>query len=327
MSPSFIIRPAMPDDDQSILSAFAHTFRDRRRTDVWRWIYRDNPDDSKSIICVSTDGEVAAHIGATFHRAVYQHEIIKIGQCRDAFSSLKFRSVLQGRTGLFTQTTRTLFAEYGLAEGMSFYYGFPSARHLRLGCKQLGYREGNNWGRFLCHTRKLPPACTHSHGYLSATRTFGSGFDRLWSIREKSLTAAVVHDSRFLSWRFDPRLKRTYWVWTFTPYLSTEMTGYVIFAQHEHKAILMDLHLPSPAPASHSFWMQIAEKLRWHGIYEIETRLSLNHPDLAGLRELGFFQCALSEHSKFCFRVFDSGPDWAILNEKFCFTMADADSY
>lgn len=327
MLPSFIIRPAVPGDEQSILSAFAHTFRDRRNQDVWHWIYRDNPDDSKSLLCVSADGEVAAHSGASLHRAIYQGETIKIGQCRDAFSAPKFRSVLQGRTGLFAQTTRTLFAEYGIEQGVSFYYGFPSARHLRLGCKQLGYREGNNWGRFLCDIRKLPPACDHSHGYLSATGTFGIGFDRLWRTREKTLTAAIVHDSRFLSWRFDPRLKGNHWLWTFTPQLSAEMTGYVIFSQRGRKAMLMDFHLPLQAGAAHSFWMQIAEKLRWHGIHEIETRLSLNHPDLAGLREFGFFQCALSGDSKFCFRLFDGGPDWAMLNEKFCFTMADADSY
>lgn len=327
MSPSFIIRPAVPDDEPSISSAFAHTFRDRRSKDVWHWIYRDNPDSSKSLICVSADGEVAAHIGASMHRAVYQRDIIKIGQCRDAFSHPKFRSVSQGRIGLFAQTAQTLFAEYGVAEGVSFYYGFPSARALRLGCKQLGYREGNNQGRFLCDIQKLRPACDHAYGYLSATDTFGTEFDRLWHTRKKNLTAAIIHDSRFLSWRFDPRLKRNYCVWTFTPYLSAEMTGYVIFSQRGHKAILMDVHLPSPARATHSFWMQIAEKLRWQGIHEIETQLSLNHPDLAGLRELGFFQCALSEHSKFCFRLFDDGPDWALLNEKFCFTMADSDSY
>jgi hypothetical protein len=327
MSPSFSIRPTVAGDEQAILAAFSHTFRDSRRKDVWHWIYRDNPEGSKSILCVSADGEVAAHSGASFHRAIYQGEVIQIGQCRDAFSHPKFRSAAQGRIGLFAQTTRSLFAQFGAAEGIAFYYGFPSVRHLRLGCKQLDYREGNNWGHFLCDIRKFSPVCDKHYGALSATCKFGVEFDRLWDFRKKILTAAVVHDSRFLSWRFNSRLKPNYWVWTFTPYLSTEVAGYVIFSQRGHKAILMDLHLPLHSGIWHSFWVQILEKLRWHNIDEIETWLSLNHPDLAKLREVGFLQHTLSDDLKFCFRLFDGGPNWEILNEQFCFTMADADSY
>ncbi|MGZ5056519.1 MAG: hypothetical protein ACXWAT_16465, partial [Methylobacter sp.] len=310
MSPKFIIRPSVEGDEQAILATFAHAFRDSRGKDIWHWIYRDNPEGSKSMLCISADGEVAAHFGASFHRAIYQGEAILIGQCRDAFSHPKFRSVVQGRIGLFANTARCLFSQYGVAEGTAFYYGFPSSQALRLGCKQLGYREGNNWGYFLCDTRKLSPVCDKHYGSLSATDKFGTEFDRLWNSRAKILKAAVVHDGRFLSWRFNTRLKPNYWIWTFTPYLSTEMVGYVIFSQRGHKVILMDLHLPSHAGTWHSFWAQILEKLRWHNIDEIETWLSLNHPDLARLREVGFLQHTLSADLKFCFRLFDGGPDW-----------------
>lgn len=327
MSPDFLIRAAEQGDERAILAAFAHVFKNCRSRDIWQWIYRDNPDGSQSIVCLSRDGEVAAHSGATFHRAVYDGETIKIGQCRDAFSQPKFRSVLQERVGLFAQTTRSLFAQYGIAEEVAFYYGFPSSNHLRLGCKQLDYREANNWGRFRYNTRKLLPDFGNTYGSLSATKQFGVEFDRLWLIREKNINAAVVHDSRFLSWRFHSHSKCDYWVWTFTPYLSTEMTGYVIFLQRGHQALLLDTHLPAQTKACFDFWMQIVEKLCWHGVEEIETLLSFNHPDLGKLREIGFVQYALPEDIKFCYRLFDGGPGLAALNEKFCFSLADSDLY
>lgn len=327
MSPSFLIRPGEPGDEQPILATFAHAFKDNRSTDVWQWIYRDNPDGSQGMLCLTAGGEVAAHSGATFHRAVYEGEMVKIGQCRDAFSHPRFRSVMRGRVGLFAQTARSLFAQCETAGGMAFYYGFASPAHWRLGSKLLDYREGNNWGHFLYDTRKPLPGIANSYGSLAAQNKFDEGFDRLWRSREKTVKAAVVHDSRFLSWRFHPRSKRSYLVWTFTPYLSTEMTGYVIFSQRGHKAMLLDFHFPAQPKACLDFWVQIVEKLRWHGVEEIETWLSLNHPDLAKLREAGFVQCALPEDIKFGFRVFDGGPDWAALNEKFCFTMADSDLY
>lgn len=327
MSPDFLIRASEPEDEQCILATFAHAFADSRSKDVWQWIYRDNPDGSQSMLCLTSDDEVVAHSGASFHRALYEGRMLKVGQCRDAFSHPKFRSVMRGRVGLFAQTARSLFAQWGATEGVAFYYGFASPSHWRLGSKLLDYREGNNWGRFLYNTRKRLPGFGNAHGYMAAINNFNGEFDRLWRSREKNVKAAVIHDSRFLSWRFHPRSKRSYWVWTFTPYLSTEMTGYVIFSQRGHKAILLDFHFPEQLRACIDFWLQIVENLRWHGIEEIETWLSLNHPDLAKLREAGFVQCALPRDIKFGFRVFDGGPDWAALNENFCFTMADSDLY
>lgn len=327
MSPDFLIRPCEPDDEPSALAAFSHAFTNSRSRDVWQWIYRDNPDGSRSMLCLASGGEVAAHSGATFHRAVYEGERVKIGQGRDSFSHPKFRSVMRGRVGLFAQTARSLLAQCGAAEGVAFYYAFPASKHWRIGNKLLDYREGNNWGRFLYDTRKPLPGIANSYGSLAAQNTFDEGFDRLWRSREKTVKAAVVHDSRFLSWRFHRRSMRSYWVWTFTPYLSKEMTGYVIFTQRGRRAMLLDFHFPAQPRACLDFWVQIVEKLRWHDVEEIETWLSLNHPDLAKLREAGFVQCALPEEIKFSLRVFDGGPDWAALNEKFCFTMADSDLY
>lgn len=327
MSPDFLIRPSKPGDERAILATFAHAFKGNRSTDVWQWIYRDNPDGSQSLLCLSAGGEVAAHSGATFHRAVYEGEMVKIGQCRDAFSHPKFRSVMRGRVGLFAQTARSLFAQCEATGELAFYYGFASPSHWRLGSKLLDYREGNNWGRFLYDTRKLPPGPGNTYGFLTAKNQFGEEFDRLWRHREKNVKAAIVHDSRFLTWRFHPRSRRGYWIWTFTPHLSGEMAGYVIFSQRGHKAMLLDFHFPAQPKVGLDFWGQIVEKLRWHGIKEIETWLSLNHPDLGKLREAGFTQCALPEDIKFGFRIFEGSPDWAALNEKFSFTMADSDLY
>jgi len=327
MSASFLIRPAVQSDEAPILATFNHVFRDNRSKAAWQWIYQGNPDSSQSMVCFSGVGEVVAHSGASFHRAVYQGKTVKIGQGRDSFSHPKFRSVMRGRAGLFAQTAQSLFMQHGAAEGVAFYYGFPSSRAWRLGSKLLDYREGSNWGRFRYDSRKLLPDFGTSYGALATTDEFGEAFDRLWLRREKNVQAAVIHDSRFLAWRFPLHLKHSYWVWMFTPYLAEEMSGYVIFSRRGHTAMLLDLHLPAQPRHCFDFWRQIVDKLRWHGIGQTETWLSLNHPDLAKLREIGFNPCALPEDIKFGFRVFDGGPDWALLNQSFCFTMADSDLY
>lgn len=327
MSASFLIRPAAPHDGPSILATFGHVFRDTRSKDVWQWIYRDNPDGSQSMLCLSGDGDVVAHSGASFHRAVYQGETVKIGQGRDSFSHPKFRSVMRGRAGLFAQTAQSLFMQHGLTDGIAFYYGFPSSRAWRLGSTLLDYREGSNWGRFYYDMRAQWPDYSTHYGTLAATCEFGAAFDRLWHRRENHVQAAVIHDSRFLAWRFPAHLKNSYWVWTFTPHLGKEITGYVIFSRRGHTAMLLDLHLPDKSRPCFDFWRQIADKLRWHGIGRIETWLSLNHPDLTKLHEIGFNPCPLPDDVKLGFRVFDGGPDWALLNQSFCFTMADSDLY
>lgn len=327
MSPDFIIRPAVQSDQQSILASYALAFRDNRTQDVWQWIYRDNPDESQSMLCLSKDGVVAAHSGVSFHRAIYEGEIVKLGQCRDAFSHPKFRFVMQGRFGLFPQTARSLFEQYGLAKGVMFHYGFPSARHLRLGCKQLNYQEGNNWGCFVYDTRMPQPHFNNSYGSLTVSSSFGEDFDRLWQGKEKSIKAGIIHDSRFLSWRFHQHSKHNYWLWIYTPYLSAKMMAYVIFSRSEHKAMLLDYHFPVQSKACLDFWGQIVEKLSWHGIEKIETYLSLNHPELVKLQEVGFVQCAIPENIKYCFRLYEGGPDWETVNQKFCFTLADSDLY
>ena len=327
MSPKFLIRPSEPSDEASLLAGFAHVFRDIRSRDVWQWIYRDNPHTSKNMLCITHEGEFVAHSGVSFHRSIYEGNIIVIGQCRDAFSLPKFRSVMQGRTGLFAQTVQSIFELFGSAEGVAFYYGFPIPSYLRLGIKQLNYIEGNNWGKFLCDASKRLPDIGNNYGFLSVTNTFGEDFDQLWRSREKHLKTAVIHDSVFLSWRFHARSTRNYWIWTFTPYLSTNITGYVIFSHYGHKAMLLDFHFPEQPKASFDFWLQIVEKLRWQGIEQIETVLSLNHPDLTILVNIGFAQQALPDDFKFAFRVFDDGPDWATINHNFCFTLADSDLY
>lgn len=325
MPPNFLIRSSELNDEPSLIAGFSHVFRDTRSRDVWQWIYRDNPDTSKSMTCFTHQGNFVAHSGASFHRAIYDGRTIRIGQCRDAYSEPKFRSVMRGRTGLFAQTAQSIFEQHGAADGVTFYYGFATPSHLRLGIKQLNYIEGNNWGRFLFDTRKQLLDVPNNYGCLSVTNTFGEDFDRLWHSREKNFKIAVIHDSRFLSWRFHPRSTHDYWIWTFTPYLSPEITGYVIFSHKDSKAMLLDFHFPEHSRATLDFWMQIIEKLRWQGIEHIETWLSLNHPEISKLRELGFLQHALSENVKYAFRVFNEGPDWNTLNQHFCFTMADSD--
>ncbi|MBS4097296.1 MAG: hypothetical protein KGZ83_10735 [Sulfuricella sp.] len=320
---AYTIRPAVAADTPAILAAFAQTFPSRRSREEWEWLYRHNPDGSQGMLCIAADGRLAAHCGASLHRLRRDGEILVIGQNRDAFSHPAHRAVQAGRGGLFVKTARALFETWGAEQGVNFYYGFPSPRHLRLGEKLLDYRAGRNWGRYRFDTRQPLPPLGAASGRVANITTFDAEFDRLDQARPQPL--AIVHDSRFLGWRFAPRGGRRYWVWGFYPHLSGKLAGYVVFAPSAGRAALVDFHFPVAPRDYRSFWALIVAKLRWQGVTDIETWYSHHHPDHRKLLDLGFAALPLPEHTAFCFRLYPQSPSLDELDQRFSFTMADCD--
>lgn len=322
---AYAIRPATEQDTPAILAVFAQTFPSRRSAAEWEWLYRHNPDGSDSMLCLSADGKPAAHCGASRHRVQGGSQSLVIGQCRDAFSHPAHRAVQVGRGGLFVKTAQALFETWGPQQGVNFYYGFPSPRHLRLGEKLLGYRAGHQWGRYRLDIRQALPRIATASGRLEQIAAFGGEFDRLAQYRAGFATLSISHDSRFLDWRFSPRNGRRYWVWGFYPHLSGELAGYAVFAPSAGKAFLVDFHLPAAPRDTLGFWSMIAAKLGWQGVTEIETWCSHNHPDRHKLLELGFGGLPLPEHTAFCYRLYPQSPSLDELEQRFCFTLADCD--
>lgn len=322
---AYTVRPATEQDTPAILTAFAQVFPSRRTTQEWDWLYRHNPDGSDSMLCLSEDGKPAAHCGASRHRLQGQGQLVTIGQCRDAFSHPAHRAVQVGRGGLFVKTTQALFETMGPEQGVNFYYGFPSPRHLRLGEKLLGYRPGHNWGCYRYDARQPLPQVGAASGRLENLKAFGADFDRLAQRTAASVNFSIVHDSRFLEWRFSPHTGRRYQTWGFYPHHSGVLTGYVIFAFQGGKAFLVDFQFPAAPRDYRSFWTLIAAKLAWQGVIEVETWCSHNHPDLAKLLELRFAGRPLPEHTAFCYRLYPQSPSLEELEQRFCFTMADCD--
>jgi len=320
------IRPYREGDEKAILSAFAHVFPVRRSMPAWQMIYRDQPDGAHIMLCCLEDGRLAAHFAVTRHRAVFHGQAIEIAQCRDAFSLPRYRSLLMGRSGLFVKTAQALFDSSGWREGIAFHYGFPSPRHLKLGQKQLGYREGLNWSRYRFDTALQAP-CGAPSGELREIAHFGAEFDRLWQSREKDHALAVVHDSRFLTWRFDRRSGRRYWVWGFFPHLTRDMSGYVILAQSGTKALLLDFHFPRQPGHAQAFWRLAVEKLRWHGISEVETWFSDHAPERAGFIAQGFEKLPQPEQTTLSYHFVEGGPGFEEVDPVFYFTMADCDLF
>lgn len=320
------IRPYREGDEKAILSAFAHVFPVRRTLPAWQWIYRDNPDGSHIMLCRLDDGQLAAHFGITCHRAVFHGQPLMVAQPRDAFSLPRYRSLMLGRSGLFAKTAEALFDTWGGDAGVAFHYGFPSPRHLKLGQKQLGYREGLGWSRYRYGTgQPAPPAAPL--GEVREIARFGEEFDRLWQARAKDYALAVVHDSRFLAWRFDRRSGQRYWVWGFFPYLAREMSGYLIFSHSGSKALLLDFCFPRQPGHVQAFWRQAVEKLRWHGIGEVETWFSDNAPEREGFLEQGFEKLPQPEQTTLCYRFVAGGPGFDAVDPAFYFTMADCDLF
>lgn len=323
----YTIRPASPADTPAILAAFGRAFPSRRNGAEWDWIYRHNPEGSEGMLCLTKDGKVAAFCGASRHRLRWRTESVLVAQTRDAFSHPAHRAIRAGRGGLFVQTAAALFETCGPASGVSFHYGFPSPRHLRLGQKLLGYEAGHNWVRYRYDVLRNSPTVSPPSGRLETVVEFGVDFDTLAQTRRSRDLLSFVHDSGFLNWRFSPRTGRKYWVWGYYPHWSGELAGYVVFSVAGGTGFLIDLHLPAGYRDHFGFWRLIVEKLRWLGIGNIDCWLSRNHPDHAALQSLGLIEQSLPEHTALCFRRYPQSPALQDLHEYFCFSMADCDLF
>lgn len=321
----FQLRPYRDGDEGAIAPGFSRVFPSPRSMAQWRWIYQEAPDGAYVMLCWAPNGELAAQYAATAHRAVCNGETIEVGQIRDAFSMPRYRTM--GRHGAFVRTARAFYQTWG--EKLDFFYGFPSARHFRLGRQLVDYRRFTSWSRARVVIRGSysnvdRPTPT---GVVREVSTFDTGFDDLWSARKERVRLAVVRDARFLSWRFSKESNRVYWVWAFFPYLSSKMLGYVIFLPQKERALLIDFCFPSEARFYRPFWRQVSDKLYWRGVREVETWFAPSAPDLPALVELGFEVGSPGGDIVPSFIVFRPrlAPAW--IEESFYYNMADSDLY
>lgn len=133
------IRPYRPGDEVAIDEGFGRVFGVERPAGEWAWKFPPAAEEGGRRVMVALAGDqVVAHAAAQPVRFQVDGREVLAGHVVDAFS--RPRPGL-ARRGVFARTVDALFATYCGPGGIAFVYGFPGARHMRLGRQVLGYAE------------------------------------------------------------------------------------------------------------------------------------------------------------------------------------------
>lgn len=131
------IRPYRHGDEAAIEAGFRRVFGVERPAGEWAWKFPPADEGGgRRVMVALAGGEVVAHVAAQPVRFTVDGRAVLAGHVVDAFS--RPRAGL-ARRGVFARTVDALFATYCGAEGIAFVYGFPGARHMRLGRQVLAY--------------------------------------------------------------------------------------------------------------------------------------------------------------------------------------------
>lgn len=202
-APAFEVRAYREGDELAWLSLFKEAFpSEHMSVEAWRWKHQRNPlGRSHMVLAFSPDGSAVAHTAVIPLAGRVLGKDCVVGQMVDAMSHPRYRGVL-GTGGAFIRTVRALRGPVAEA-GVSFVFGFPSGRHLRLGKRVLGYHPlspAAPYGRLLGPgLRRRFRSDTHRIRPISR---FGDQADALWHACRNDYPSAVSRDSVYLNWRY-----------------------------------------------------------------------------------------------------------------------------
>ncbi|MFG6668620.1 GNAT family N-acetyltransferase [Halomonas sp. HNIBRBA4712] len=237
-------RWATPEDTEALLRLFERSFGSTMRLDEWCWKYRFA--ESPGVVCVDGDELVAFNGGMP--RTVFvdgqRHAAVQMG---DVMVDPAYRGILT-RKGPFYRVVQTFFGDkVGEKQGQPLDYryafGFPHARHARLGRALSLYCETDviqaaAWSpaprrHLLTTARPLTPADAPT-------------VDALWQAMRKSLADVAMgeRDSRWLEHRYRQVPGREYMMWLVYKRLTRRPLGVCVLCQHGDRVELLDLVAP-----------------------------------------------------------------------------------
>ncbi|WNL40131.1 GNAT family N-acetyltransferase [Halomonas sp. PAMB 3232] len=237
------IRWATVDDTPALLRLFERSFGATMSLDEWRWKYRFA--DSPGVVCVD-NGELVAFNGG-MPRPVFvdgqRHRAVQMG---DVMVDPAYRGILT-RKGPFYRVVQAFFSDkVGETLDYRYAFGFPHARHARLGRALSLYCETDviraaEWSpqpkrRLLTTARPLTPQD-------AAT------VDALWQTMREALPEVAIgeRDSRWLDHRYRQVPGRNYLQWLVVERLTKRPVGICVLRQHERQVELLDLVAPPKA--------------------------------------------------------------------------------
>jgi len=223
------LRPTRAADLATLAAFLGDRFGRSWTPEEWEWKYRAVPGETRSLVAVDASGSILAHAGALRLPARWQGGGAGIWQLVD-FAATPRR---QGLRPALVELGHCLLADLPGEEDVPWIFGFPSARHFRLGERVFGYQplsEVEEW------EGEIPEAPTVTP--LETGDSCASWAEAVW---EACQVPGVRRSAGFLNWRYYARPHRYYRFYRLT---SGAAEGLAVFAFVNDEAWAAELWLP-----------------------------------------------------------------------------------
>lgn len=237
------IRWATPADTDALLRLFERSFGAPMGREEWEWKYRFA--ESPGVVCVD-NGELVAFNGGMPRPVMFNGQASTAVQMGDVMVDPRYRGILT-RKGPFYQVVQAFFSQkVGAAFDYRYAFGFPHARHARLGSALKLYCETDRIEA--AHWQPRPRRCWR-YTARPFTQTDAPIADQLWQAMHKALPDVAIgkRDSHWLAHRYQHVPGREYMTWLVVERLTRRPLGICVLRQHGNSVELLDLVAPLEA--------------------------------------------------------------------------------
>lgn len=243
-------RPTREEDLPRLTAFLADRFGRDWTPAEWQWKYRAIPGEARSLVAVAASGEILAHAGALCLPARLAGGEGSIWQLVDFAGATEKR----GLRPPLVELGRRLLADLPRQWEASWIFGFPSARHFRLGERVFGYRPLVEVEERGGEIPQDSPAVR-----IDTSDSCGEWAEAVW---DACGVSGVRRSAAFLNWRYYARPHRYY---RFYRLFSGAVEGLAVFAFVGEEAWAAELWLP-PAGRWYPSLLAVAADLRASGL-------------------------------------------------------------
>jgi hypothetical protein len=234
ISENYIIRDYKKGDEEGITTLFKNVFEKVMTIEQWRWKYLLTGYRVYSKVVEDPSGEIIGHAGAIPLRGVFQKKLIQFFQIADVMVYAKARGHL-GRKGVFEKLCKDLYADIGKEYSKVFCYGFPSARHFKLG-SIIGLYEAVE--QRAIDNIKQPGRSLFNAYTIKEISWDDNRLDSLWSELSSNFSLSIIRDKSYLHWRYATNPFFSYQL--FGVFLLGRFKGWVILRDSGDEVLIVD---------------------------------------------------------------------------------------
>jgi len=226
ISDNYIIRDYKKGDEEGITDLFESVFGKVMTVEQWRWKYLV-PGGGRIYAKIAEDpsGKIIGYTGAVPLKGIFQNNVMPFFQIVDVMVHAKTRGHL-GRKGVFEKLCKNLYADIGREESKVFCYGFPSARHFKLG-SIIGLYESVE--QRAVDNIKNPVHSLFNVYTIKEISWDDNRLDSLWSELSPNFSLSIIRDRNYLNWRYATN-----------PFFSYQLFGLFLLGKFKGWVILRD---------------------------------------------------------------------------------------